>query len=213
MAGGGAAGVAVGTVAAGGILIWSGVRGASVLKTLQALVQGQKPAGLNAYPIGTPKPPSSGDSPSDGSGGNSGGMVDLALSQVGVREGAGNSNKYDRELGWPMGPWCASFICWLAKKTGNSSVIPQTASAPGMAQAFGSRYHTGTGGIQAGDIVFQHGASDGWGGIGHVGIAVGGGMMVAGNYGDKVAKYSYHSAKTVGYARPGYVNQDTLSHA
>lgn len=200
----GTSAVAVGSTAAGAILIWSGLRGASVLKTFQEVVQGTKPSGSNIYPIGTPVGSSSSASAGTGATGDASGMVALALAQVGVREGAGNSQRYSHELGRPSEAWCADFICWLAKKTGNSGVIPQTASAPGMGQAFGSRFRMGTAGIEPGDIVFQHGASNGWNGIGHVGICVSSTQMVAGNYGDHVAQYAFKTAKTVGYAKPGY---------
>lgn len=46
--------VAVGTIAAGGLLVWSGLKGSSVLGAAQDLIQGKKPAGTNVYPIGTP---------------------------------------------------------------------------------------------------------------------------------------------------------------
>jgi hypothetical protein len=41
---GGIGGIAIGTVAAGSVLIWSGLKGASVLSVVQSLVQGKKPA-------------------------------------------------------------------------------------------------------------------------------------------------------------------------
>lgn len=196
--------VAVGSTAAGALLIWSGLRGASVLKTFQEVIQGKKPSGQNVYPVGTPKGGTAATA-ATGATGDASGMVALALSQVGVREGAGNAQKYTQELGRGHGEaWCADFIDWLGKKTGNSDVLPQTASAPGMAQAFGARFRMGTAGIEPGDIVFQHGAANGWNGIGHVGICVSSTQMVAGNYGDHVAQYAFNTSKTVGYAKPGY---------
>ncbi|GHF38700.1 hypothetical protein GCM10010218_19890 [Streptomyces mashuensis] len=61
-------------------------------------------------------------------------MVNLALTQVGYKEGANNYNKYAEQtpglqVDWAVyGPWCQSFISWLAWKTGNRDVIPTTAS-------------------------------------------------------------------------------------
>lgn len=43
--------VAVGTAAAGAVLIWSGLRGASVLATLTDLIRGQHPTGANVHTI------------------------------------------------------------------------------------------------------------------------------------------------------------------
>ncbi|MEU1353896.1 LysM peptidoglycan-binding domain-containing protein [Streptomyces cinnamoneus] len=61
-------------------------------------------------------------------------MVNLAVTQVGYKEGANNYNRYAEEcpglqVDWAIyGPWCQSFISWLAWKTGNRDVIPTTAS-------------------------------------------------------------------------------------
>jgi phage-related protein len=101
---------------------------------------------------------------------------------------------------------CADFVDWVATKSGNGSLVPMTASAPGMAQAFGSAFKSGTsGGILPGDIVFYSGAEDGWGGIGHVGIAITGGnswQSVEGNYGNEVSLVDRSGAQ--GHARPAY---------
>lgn len=51
MASGGVDAVGVGVLAAGGLLIWSGLRGSSVLTTVQEVVQGKRPSGRNVHPI------------------------------------------------------------------------------------------------------------------------------------------------------------------
>lgn len=215
MAGGGVDAIAVGTVAAGGMLVWTGLKGASTLEVVQALIRGEQPTGDTAYPITTPIGTGN-NTATAGAGvtGDASGMVALARAQIGYREGGGNSNKYSHELGRPSEAWCADFIDWLAYKTGNRGVIPWTASAPGMAQAFGSRFHSGSSGIQPGDIVFYTGASNGWHRIGHVGIAVtanasGSWQSVEGNYGDKVALNTRHSCQ--GYAKPGYTGATNVT--
>lgn len=64
-------------------------------------------------------------------------MVALALKEVGVRESPRNSNRgkrvqeYQRAT-WHEGtgwPWCAAFICWLAKEAGMSEGRPTTPGA------------------------------------------------------------------------------------
>lgn len=64
-------------------------------------------------------------------------IIDLAKTQVGYHEGrnaAGwdNVQKYSEEvpgLAWSDGqPWCATFISWLALKSGNAAFYPRTAS-------------------------------------------------------------------------------------
>jgi hypothetical protein len=139
-------------------------------------------------------------------GGGGSAMVDLAKTQIGYHEGAGNSNKYSRALGRPAEEWCADFIDWLALKTNNRSAVPWTASAPGMANAFGGRYHSGTSGAVAGDILFFGGSKAG---IYHVGLASGpggGGSVptIAGNSSNMVRAYT--GTGIAGYAHPAYPN-------
>lgn len=47
----GVSGVAVGTIGAGLLLMWSGLKGASVAATVQDLIKGKKPTGTNIKPI------------------------------------------------------------------------------------------------------------------------------------------------------------------
>lgn len=54
MAGQGVSGVAVACVAAGSVLIWTGLKGGSVALTLQEIIQGQRPSGLAYHPINLP---------------------------------------------------------------------------------------------------------------------------------------------------------------
>lgn len=146
-------------------------------------------------------------------GAGGGAMVELAKTQVGYREGPGNSNKYSRAIGRPAEEWCADFINWLAQQTGNRSAVPWTASAPGMARGFGGKYHSGTGGATAGDVVF-FGPSKA--GIYHVGLASGpasGGAIptIAGNSSNMVR--SYTGTGIAGYAHPNYPNPGTVGSA
>ena len=108
---------------------------------------------------------------------------------------------------------CADFIDWLAANVtpSQSAAIPQTASAPGMARGFGSRFRSGSSGIQVGDIAFF---DEGQGSIVHTGIAVsantgGTWTSVEGNYGDQVAKN--RRSEAAGYATPDYKGGTTGS--
>ena len=105
---------------------------------------------------------------------------------------------------------CADFIDWLAVQTKNKSAVPMTASAPGMARAFGSKYHAGTSGAQPGDVVF-FGPSKA--GIYHVGLASGAGgsgsvPTIAGNSSNMVR--SYTGTGVAGYAHPNYPNPGSV---
>lgn len=207
MAPAGVPALAVATITGGAVLIWSGIRGASVLTSLQDVVKGEQPKGVNVYPINVPVGDAGTVGDGTGATGGAGAMTTLAKTQVGYRETGDNKQKYTPDLHQPYGPWCAYFLWWLAVKTGNGGIIPHTGSAPGMAQAFGSRFVIGSGGIKTGDLVFYSGAENGWNGIGHCGIAIsdnagGSWQSVEGNYGDKVALNTRRSCQ--GYARPNY---------
>lgn len=210
---GGLSAIAIGTTAAGAVLVWSGIRGSSVLTTVQDIIKGDKPKGANVNPIDAPADTSGTGGAGGGAGGGpgpiggAGAMVTLAKTQVGYRETGINQQKYCVDLKQPAGPWCAYFLWWLAVKTGNGKLVPHTGSAPGMAQAFGGQFVSGSAGIKAGDLVFYMGASNGWNNIGHCGIAAtdntgGSWQSVEGNYGDKVALNTRSSCQ--GHARPNY---------
>jgi hypothetical protein len=116
-------------------------------------------------------------------------------------------------LGRPSEEWCADFIDWLALKTGNRSAVPWTASAPGMARAFGGKYQSGTSGAVPGDIVFFGGSK---GGIYHVGLASGAGRpgsipTIAGNSSNQVRAYT--GTGIAGYAHPAYPHPGALGSA
>lgn len=54
MAGAGVSGVAVACVAAGSVLIWTGLKGGSIVLTLQEIIQGKRPSGTPWHPINLP---------------------------------------------------------------------------------------------------------------------------------------------------------------
>lgn len=55
-------------------------------------------------------------------------ISDYALKQVGYKESAGNANKYSHDLGRPAEAWCADFVVWCAKASGNLTAILNSAS-------------------------------------------------------------------------------------
>ncbi|MEU9603719.1 peptidoglycan DD-metalloendopeptidase family protein [Streptomyces sp. NPDC048057] len=70
-------------------------------------------------------------------------MIERARTQLGYREGPNNRTKYPAEvpgLGWAQNqPWCQTWISWLAVKTGNTDVIPLTASCLACTSYFKQR--------------------------------------------------------------------------
>lgn len=55
-------------------------------------------------------------------------ISDVALKEVGYTEGANNANKYSHDLGRAAESWCADFVVWCAKQSGNATAILNTAS-------------------------------------------------------------------------------------
>lgn len=147
-------------------------------------------------------------------------VIDIAVAEIGYREGENNWNKYAAYLD-PMGitfgskqnqPWCGEFVLAIFVKafgvkdalailcSGNPSAIPLCSAA---AQYFKDAKRW-TAKPQRGDIVFFD-----YGGINHTGIvtAVSNGMVqtVEGNSSDMTARRAYaedNSVLIAGYGRP-----------
>lgn len=71
-------------------------------------------------------------------------IVDLAISQIGTKEGKNNDNKYGKAYGWNNVAWCVQFIWWLfwylnssalfngGEKTASCSAVYRWAKAAGL---------------------------------------------------------------------------------
>ena len=81
-------------------------------------------------------------------------MINLALNEVGYKEGKNNDTKYGIWYGLNHNPWCAMFISWLAAKLGVlNKLIPKFAGCGDGWKWFKSRKLTSN--IpDPGDIVF-----------------------------------------------------------
>lgn len=154
--------IAVGAAAAGAVLIWSGVKGASVLTTLTELVRGQKPAGQNVYPIDSTADPVAGGGAAASSAAPSASaakILQLAASRKGqcYSFGAGHGS------GDPCASKCSdcsSYVsCVISKATGKKI---------NMATGGLAGYGTGVkyADRQPGDIIVWNGGTGG----GHTGI-------------------------------------------
>lgn len=103
------------------------------------------------------------------------GLVKVARSQVGKHEHpiGSNQTKFGKWYGMDGYSWCDIFVSWCAFKAGLADSIGKFAYTPSHVNYFKEqkRWHAGTAGIQAGDIVFFNFDSD----VGpeHVGIAIG----------------------------------------
>jgi len=67
-------------------------------------------------------------------------IIEIAVAEIGYKEGAGNSNKYSKELYGKSQEWCNDFICWCARKAGISEdVIPAFSYVPYTANWYDER--------------------------------------------------------------------------
>lgn len=194
---GGISGVAVGTIGAGLLLMWSGLKGASIAATVQDLIQGKKPAGTNIKPIETAAANAAANAPFGGLVPGSGGasrILQLAAAKKGqcYGYGAGHGN--------PCGSKCtdcSSYVsCVLSQATGKK-IDMTTAGLAGIGTAVPYAQR------QPGDVIVWNGGTGG----GHTGIIAtvsgkGGTMwnnLCTGCGGVKLDRYPY-GARTVAAA-------------
>jgi hypothetical protein len=122
--------VAVGAVGAGLVFIWSGLKGASVLSTLQSVMQGKKPADTNAYPIGGPASSAAGTSSSPGG-------------DTGAHGGTAAQNQQIAKMlaapyGWSTGSnWDSLVKLWNQESGWNANAVNKSSGAYGIPQALG----------------------------------------------------------------------------
>jgi uncharacterized protein (TIGR02594 family) len=147
------------------------------------------------------------DAPRTGAGGS---VIDIARSQLGVREATGNNDGIPAQR-YSFGQneaWCANFVSWCFRQAGNP--LPGNQDAIGSCdtmrrelEAAGRFYPPRTETPQPGDIIFFGTPGD----MTHVGIVtrVEGGKVytIEGNSGDRVAERSYdlNSSRIQGYGR------------
>lgn len=134
-------------------------------------------------------------------------IVDVAIGEIGYKEGKNNDTKYGKWMGQNNAPWCHEFVSWCAYKAGESAAVPKTASTDtGMAwfKKKGLFKYKGKYTPKRGDIVyFKTGRS-------HVGIVekVSGSTLhtVEGNSGDSVKRRTYplSNGTITGYGVPSY---------
>ena len=104
-------GIGLGYAVAGGILVWSGIKGETVAQTVAELARGQQPTGTNSQPVDTTAGPAVASSSSNASGTVPSSSTIAADAQAYV----GHAYLYGGAPG-PDGtrPWdCSSFGNWV----------------------------------------------------------------------------------------------------
>lgn len=121
--------VAVGAVGAGLIFVWSGIKGTSITKTFQSLVQGQQPTSDSAHPIGTPQGSSGAGEAAQGPG------VTLAKGGTAAQNQA-IAKKLAASYGWDSGAqWDALVWVWDHESSWSNTAKNKSSGAYGIPQA------------------------------------------------------------------------------
>lgn len=128
-------------MAAGGLLVWSGVKGASVTTALRDLLSGTKPTAANVNPIGTPAVATAAGGVGAPTGSTFGG--NLPIGDLGATGGTAAANQAIARLlaapyGWSTGAqWNALVALWNRESGWNNKAENSTSGAYGIAQALG----------------------------------------------------------------------------
>lgn len=164
-------GPAVASVAIGSILVWSGIKGWNLTKTVGELITGSKPSGTEAYVLTDPN--ATGGTSSGGAIATASGIANDAQKYIGHGYTYGGAPGKDGKSNWD----CSSFCNWVVGHDAGRSI-------PGYPNGtYDGSVHgppTGSWGVwnglshvstpQAGDLVV-------W--TGHMGIALGPNQMIS----------------------------------
>lgn len=108
-------------------------------------------------------------------------LVKLAESQKGVKEGTAQADRIAAAAGISSAQaWCAAFITWVLKRAGVKN-LPSSPAAVSSWESWGGGEHIagGLANARAGDLIAFNGE--------HIGMYLGGGRMISGNWGNEVA--------------------------
>jgi cell wall-associated NlpC family hydrolase len=166
---------------AGGILVWSGVKGETVGQTLRELARGDQPSGLNQEPVDTTAGPAAA---STAAGGSAAGAIptDSEIANDAQRY-AGHAYLYGGAPG-PNGtnPWdCSSFCNWvLGHDLGMVLPAARSAGYDGRSHGPNTTLYLAWGRART----VSHAAADAQAGDlcvwqTHMGISLGGGRMIS----------------------------------
>jgi hypothetical protein len=124
--------IALAAAATGLAFVWSGIKGASILTTLQSLIQGTKPTGQNDHPISVSS--DSGTTPDTGStpGGDTGAHGGTAAQNQAI------AKMLAAPYGWSSGSnWDSLIKLWNQESGWNANAVNKSSGAYGIPQALG----------------------------------------------------------------------------
>lgn len=84
-------------------------------------------------------------------------IIEIAQKEIGYKEGAGNSNKYSKELYNKAQEWCADFVRWCLIKVGAGELYPVSSYVPTIAEWFDKKKQYKNSKAKGGDYTPQKG--------------------------------------------------------
>lgn len=107
-------------------------------------------------------------------------LVKIAESQKGVQEGSAEQAQFARAAGIsPAQAWCAAFATWCLKRAGVTNLPSDPAAVSSWETWSGGTHIESLAKARIGDLIAFNGE--------HIGIYLGGGRMISGNWSNEVA--------------------------
>ncbi|HEX3561819.1 MAG TPA: NlpC/P60 family protein [Solirubrobacterales bacterium] len=175
-----------GELLAGGILLTMGVTGSSVRDVIAGKASHLKPVAAGRGGSSTASTSTSawltaeGGPPIKGASKSAEGLVKVAESQKGVQEGSAEQAQFASAAGISAAQaWCAAFVTWSLKRVGIGGLPSDPAYTGSWESWAGGEHIASLAEARPGDLL----AFD----KEHIGIYLGGGKMISGNWGNEVA--------------------------
>jgi len=177
--------LAFGELLAGGILLAMGVTGSSVREVFAGDAGKIKPVQGSSGSSGGSTSTSAwltseGGPPVTGASRSAEGLIKVAESQKGVQEGSAEQQKFASAAGISAAQaWCAAFVTWALKRIGVTNLPSDPAAVSSWEGWSGGQKISSLAKALPGDLIAFNGE--------HIGIYLGGGKMISGNWSNEVA--------------------------
>ena len=126
-------GIGLAYATAGGVLLWSGIKGETVAQTVGELARGKQPSGTNTQAVTVPSAPSSDTSPGGG-----GGSFAAPIGSGSASGGMAALQQAAKPYGWDKGAQWTKLVYVEMREAGfNPRARNPSSGALGLAQALG----------------------------------------------------------------------------
>jgi cell wall-associated NlpC family hydrolase len=173
-----------GELLVGGVLVTMGVTGSSIRDVFAGKAGTIHPISTAGGSTGSTANSawlsSEGGPPVKGASRSAEGLIKVAESQKGVQEGSAEQQKFASSAGISAAQaWCAAFVTWALKRVGVSNLPSDPAAVSSWESWGGGERIASLAKALPGDLIAFNGE--------HIGIYLGGGRMISGNWSNEVA--------------------------